>query len=137
MFNPITYSKAASILKMMYHVIGEVPWREFLVSFVAKNKFGNVDTNDFFDALENIISHDTVLKDHNFKDIFLAWFVQKKIPTVYIRHDFKFSEPIRVRSSLGHSERDLESSNYAKPTLEIFNALYPILSYHKINILLG
>ena len=90
MFNPITYSKAASILKMMYHVIGEVPWREFLVSFVAKNKFGNVDTNDFFDALENIISHDTVLKDHNFKDIFLAWYVQKKIPTVYIRHDFIF-----------------------------------------------
>ena len=74
MFNAITYSKTAEVLKMMYHVIGDAPWREFLVSFVAKHKFSNVDTNDFFDALEKIISHDAVLKPHNFKDIFSPWF---------------------------------------------------------------
>ena len=88
MFNPMTYSKSALVLKMMYHVIGEKPWRDFFVSFVAKHKFGNVDTNDFFDAIKNIGSDDAVLK-HNFKDIFLPWFTQiGSQPTVYIRHDF-------------------------------------------------
>ena len=73
---------------MMYHVIGEAPWRDFFVSFVAKHKFSNVNTNNFFDALEKIISHDVVLKEHNFKDIFLPWFIQQDFPTVHIRHDF-------------------------------------------------
>ena len=88
MFNAITYSKTAVVLKMMYHEIGDAPWREFLVAFVAKHKFSNVNTNDFFDALEKIISHDAVLKHHNFKDIFLPWFIQQDFPTVHIRHDF-------------------------------------------------
>jgi len=89
MFNSMTYSKSALVLKMMFHVIGEKPWRDFFVSFVAKHKFGNVDTNDFFGAIKNIGSYDAVLKDHNLKDIFLPWFTQiGSHPTIYIRHDF-------------------------------------------------
>ena len=114
MFNPMTYSKSALVLKMMYHVIGEKPWRDFFVSFVAKHKFGNVDTNDFFDAIKNIGSDDAVLKHHNFKDIFLPWFTQiGSQPTVYIRHDFIkneiafFFESIRAKAGMIKFKPDL------------------------------
>ena len=90
MFSATTYSKGASIVKMMFHVIGGEAWRDFMASFVAKHQFGKVDTFDFFDDMENSLhsNHELMsirMKNRNFTEIFLPWLIHKGVPAVHIR----------------------------------------------------
>ena len=80
-------------MKMMYHVIGPSAWRKFIISVVAKRRFGNVNTVDFFEDIEESISSSydlTSIRMKNLKltEIFLPWFTQKGFPTVHIRQGF-------------------------------------------------
>ena len=53
LFDAISYSKGASILRMLEHFLGEEPFRQGLHLYLNKHKYGNARTQDLWDSLED------------------------------------------------------------------------------------
>ena len=52
LFDAISYSKGASILRMLEHFLGEEPFRQGLNLYLTKHSYGNARTQDLWDSLE-------------------------------------------------------------------------------------
>jgi aminopeptidase N len=54
MVNVITYQKGGSLLRMLEQFIGEDVFRDGIRHYLARNKFGNAETTDLWDAIEHV-----------------------------------------------------------------------------------
>ena len=52
MFDILTYEKGASVLRMLEQYLGPEPFREGISLYLRKHEYGNAETTDLWDALE-------------------------------------------------------------------------------------
>ncbi|KAK6011074.1 hypothetical protein OSTOST_23852, partial [Ostertagia ostertagi] len=52
-FNPVTYDKGASLIAMIIALMGEKNFEKGVKRFLKNYSYGNADSEDFWDALEN------------------------------------------------------------------------------------
>ena len=58
MFDVLTYEKGGSILRMLEQYIGEERFRAGVSHYLKKHSYQNTETNDLWDAIEEIVSRD-------------------------------------------------------------------------------
>lgn len=54
MLDVITYEKGCSVMRMLEQFIGEDVFRDGIRRYLAGNQFGNAETTDLWDAIENV-----------------------------------------------------------------------------------
>jgi puromycin-sensitive aminopeptidase len=52
MFDVLTYQKGSAVLRMLEQYLGADEFREGIVSYIKKHSYGNTETTDLWDALE-------------------------------------------------------------------------------------
>ena len=52
MFDSLTYQKGAGVLRMLEQYLGAEAFREGIAAYIAKHSYGNTETTDLWDALE-------------------------------------------------------------------------------------
>ncbi|HZN13428.1 MAG TPA: M1 family metallopeptidase [Acidimicrobiales bacterium] len=52
MFDVLTYQKGAAVLRMLEQYLGAEPFRQGIVHYLTKHSYGNAETTDLWDALE-------------------------------------------------------------------------------------
>ena len=58
MFDVLTYQKGGSLLRMLEQFLGEERFRAGVSHYLKKHSFGNTETNDLWDAIEESVSQD-------------------------------------------------------------------------------
>lgn len=53
-FDAVSYSKGASVIRMLYEYLGEKHFRKGLTHYLKKHQYGNAATNDLWKALEEV-----------------------------------------------------------------------------------
>jgi puromycin-sensitive aminopeptidase len=56
MFDVLTYQKGAAVLRMLEQYLGAEPFRQGIVHYLKKHSYGNAETTDLWDALEESTS---------------------------------------------------------------------------------
>lgn len=51
MFDPISYSKGAAVIRMMQHFLGEEAFKSGLQEYLQKFKYGNAIQNDLWEVM--------------------------------------------------------------------------------------
>lgn len=52
MFDLLTYEKGGSVLRMLEQYLGDTPYRDGIRNYLNKHSYGNTETNDLWDAIE-------------------------------------------------------------------------------------
>ena len=52
MFDVLTYEKGASVVRMLEQYLGEDRFRDGIRRYMARHQYGNTETSDLWDALE-------------------------------------------------------------------------------------
>ncbi len=52
MFDLLTYEKGGSVLRMLEQYLGDTPYRDGIRNYLTKHSYGNTETNDLWDAIE-------------------------------------------------------------------------------------
>lgn len=58
MFDVLTYQKGGSLLRMLEQFLGEERFRAGVSHYLKKHSYGNTETNDLWDAIEESVSSD-------------------------------------------------------------------------------
>ena len=58
MFDVLTYQKGGSLLRMLEQYLGEDRFRAGVSHYLKKHSFGSTDTNDLWDAIEEVVESD-------------------------------------------------------------------------------
>ena len=58
MFDVLTYQKGGSLLRMLEQFLGAERFRSGVSHYLKKHSFGNTETNDLWDAIEEVVSTD-------------------------------------------------------------------------------
>ena len=58
MFDVLTYQKGGSLLRMLEQFLGAERFRAGVSHYLKKHSFGNTETNDLWDAIEEVVSTD-------------------------------------------------------------------------------
>ena len=53
LFDRISYGKGASIIRMMFHFLGEENFIQGLTSYLKKHEYGNAEQDDLWESLTN------------------------------------------------------------------------------------
>jgi aminopeptidase N len=77
LFDSISYNKGGALLHMIYNVMGEEDFFEGLNKLCSDHAFGNVDTNDLWDALDSVKNG-----DYHIRERFDPWARQNGFPLV-------------------------------------------------------
>lgn len=80
--NPLTYDKAGWVLRMLFHKVGKETFRQIVLTFYEKYKFGNASTQDFINVAEEISMLDL-------QPFFQQWFYAPGMPRVDYRWKYK------------------------------------------------
>ena len=54
MFDVLTYQKGGGVLRMLEQYVGAEPFQRGIASYIAKHRYGNTETTDLWDALEEV-----------------------------------------------------------------------------------
>ncbi|MFW6174324.1 MAG: M1 family metallopeptidase [Chloroflexota bacterium] len=77
MFDILTYEKGASVLRMLEQYLGAEQFREGIRHYLKKHQFANTETNDLWDALEEVTGQPA-------RRIMDSWIFQGGFPLVSI-----------------------------------------------------
>nr|XP_006821163.1 PREDICTED: aminopeptidase N-like [Saccoglossus kowalevskii] len=80
-FDTISYSKGASIIRMMNYILGEAVFREGLTLFLKRHSYEAATSNDLWAALTEA---DVGVGDHDVKQIMDTWTLQMGYPVVTV-----------------------------------------------------
>lgn len=70
MFDPISYSKGATLVNMMQHFLGELAFKDGVQDYLKKFAFGNADQDDLWEAMtQNGHKDGTLPKEQTVKKI--------------------------------------------------------------------
>ncbi|XP_017485790.1 PREDICTED: puromycin-sensitive aminopeptidase-like protein [Rhagoletis zephyria] len=76
-FDAISYAKGASVIRMLYHYIGDEAFRKGMNLYLTKHSYSNTETEDLWDALEEASKLPV-------KSIMRSWTSQKGYPVVTV-----------------------------------------------------
>eukprot|EP01028_Stygiella_incarcerata_P003720 TRINITY_DN1775_c0_g1_i1.p1 TRINITY_DN1775_c0_g1~~TRINITY_DN1775_c0_g1_i1.p1 ORF type:complete len:488 (-),score=112.76 TRINITY_DN1775_c0_g1_i1:118-1581(-) len=79
LFDSISYNKGGALLHMIYNVMGEDDFFEGLNKLCSDHAFGNVDTNDLWDALDSVKNG-----EYHIRERFDPWARQNGFPLVSV-----------------------------------------------------
>lgn len=82
-FDAITYNKGASIIRMLFHFIGNEKFREGMSLYLKRYQYGNTSTEDLWNALEEA-SKEPVAK------IMSTWTKQMGFPLIKVETTSKY-----------------------------------------------
>lgn len=84
-FDPISYSKGASIIRMMQHFLGEEAFKGALQEYLQKFKYSNAVQNDLWDVMtQHAHKQGTLPKKMDVKTIMDSWTLQAGYPVVNV-----------------------------------------------------
>ncbi len=88
-FDRISYGKGASIIRMMYHFLGEETFVGGLTAYLNKHKYANAEQDDLWQSLTEV-AHDkgTLIKELSVKDIMDTWTLQMGYPVLTVVRDY-------------------------------------------------
>ncbi|MCH8817256.1 MAG: M1 family metallopeptidase [Chloroflexi bacterium] len=77
MFDLLTYEKGGSVLRMLQQYLGETPYRDGIRHYLSKHSYGNTETNDLWDAIEEVTGEPA-------RRIMDSWIYQGGFPAVSV-----------------------------------------------------
>jgi len=77
-FDAISYSKGASILRMLYNYIGDDAFRKGMNLYLTRHSYKNAQTEDLWDALEEASNKPV-------RRLMSTWTLQKGFPVITVR----------------------------------------------------
>lgn len=84
-FDPISYSKGASIIRMVQSFLGEKAFRYALQTYLKKFKYSNAVHDDLWDVMTDAgHKHQTLPEDLTVKDIMDSWTLQAGYPILNV-----------------------------------------------------
>ncbi|HSF31639.1 MAG TPA: M1 family metallopeptidase [Candidatus Tectomicrobia bacterium] len=86
LFDAISYSKGAAIIRMLEQFLGEETFRRGLVHYLSAHAYGNARTEDLWASLAHVSGKPV-------KDIMDTWTKQPGYPVVEVRHQDRGHEP--------------------------------------------
>ncbi|XP_053945390.1 glutamyl aminopeptidase-like isoform X2 [Anastrepha ludens] len=81
LFDTITYSKGAAVIRMLEDLVGEETFRNATTNYLGKYYYGNAETDDYFTEIEALVS------DSDIKLIMQTWTEQMGLPVVEVQKD--------------------------------------------------
>jgi puromycin-sensitive aminopeptidase len=75
MFDLLTYEKGGSVLRMLEQYLGEENFRDGIRHYLKKHSYGNTDTGDLWDAIEEVTKQPA-------RRIMDSWIFQKGFPII-------------------------------------------------------
>ncbi|ETX07208.1 MAG: hypothetical protein ETSY2_12535 [Candidatus Entotheonella gemina] len=77
MFDLLTYEKGGAVLRMLEQHMGEDAFRDGVRHYLTTHQYGNTETNDLWDAIENVT-------DEPARRIMDSWIFQRGFPLISI-----------------------------------------------------
>ena len=77
MFDLLTYEKGGSVLRMLEQHLEEAPFRDGIRHYLKKHQYGNTETNDLWDAIEEV-------SDQPARRVMDSWIFQRGFPLVSV-----------------------------------------------------
>jgi puromycin-sensitive aminopeptidase len=77
MFDVLTYQKGAAVLRMLEQYLGAEPFRQGIVRYLTKHSYGNAETTDLWDALEESTGEPV-------RDLMDSWIFQGGYPMLAV-----------------------------------------------------
>ena len=88
-FDGISYSKGASVIRMMNHFIQDVTFRKGITAYLNKYMFGNARQDDLWEELNKVAHEDgTLAPDLSIKEIMDTWTLQMGYPVINVYRSF-------------------------------------------------
>jgi puromycin-sensitive aminopeptidase len=103
MFDILTYSKGAGVLRMLEQYLGADVFRAGIVRYIADHQYGNTETTDLWDAIEAVAGEPV-------RAIMDSWIFQGGYPVVSV-------EPGPHTNELALSQRRFRYVEHDDPTL--------------------
>lgn len=75
-FDAITYSKGASVIRMLENFVGAAAFQEAVHNYLKKHQFNNTVTDDFLSEIR--------FKETNVKTVMKTWTEQSGLPVVSV-----------------------------------------------------
>lgn len=104
-FDTVTYSKGASVIRMIEDFIGVSNFQDGVSAYLQANQFMNADSNDLMEHLEGKIEEDVT-------EIVNTWIRQKGLPVVTVTRDgnnFRLTQKRFLTDADSESKETLES----------------------------
>ncbi|XP_076317960.1 uncharacterized protein LOC143229476 isoform X3 [Tachypleus tridentatus] len=95
-FDTISYSKGASVLRMLEYFIGKETFRKGVTMFLKKYQYDNARTNDLWKELTEATS-DTLPADYNIARIMDTWTKQMGYPYITVRRSPVNRNRVKIR----------------------------------------
>jgi puromycin-sensitive aminopeptidase len=92
LFDAISYSKGAAIIRMLEQFLGEETFRRGLVHYLSAHQYGNARTEDLWASLAQVSGQPV-------KEIMDTWTKQPGYPVVDIRLEVSHDEPLELALS--------------------------------------
>jgi len=89
LFDAISYSKGAAIIRMLEQFLGEETFRRGLVHYLSTHQYGNARTEDLWASLAQVSGKPV-------KEIMDTWTKQPGYPVVEVRHEAQRDEPLEL-----------------------------------------
>jgi puromycin-sensitive aminopeptidase len=89
LFDAISYSKGAAIIRMLEQFLGEETFRRGLVHYLSTHQYGNARTEDLWASLAQVSGKPV-------KEIMDTWTKQPGYPVVDVRHGVQRDEPLEL-----------------------------------------
>ena len=80
MFDLLTYEKGGSVLRMLEQHLDETPFRDGIRHYLKKHQYGNTETNDLWDAIEEV-------SDQPARRVMDSWIFQRGFPLLSVSAD--------------------------------------------------
>ncbi|MCY4514013.1 MAG: M1 family metallopeptidase, partial [Candidatus Tectomicrobia bacterium] len=77
MFDLLTYEKGGSVLRMLEQHLDETPFRDGIRHYLKKHQYGNTETNDLWDAIEEV-------SDQPARRVMDSWIFQRGFPLLSV-----------------------------------------------------
>ncbi|MDQ1520063.1 MAG: tricorn protease interacting factor [Actinomycetota bacterium] len=92
MFDVLTYQKGGSVVRMLEQYLGEGAFRSGVQQYLERYRFGNTETTDLWDALENATGRPA-------RRIMDSWIFQPGFPLINVAVDGRTAELTQQRFS--------------------------------------
>ena len=80
MFDLLTYEKGGSVLRMLEQHLDETPFRDGIRHYLKKHQYGNTETNDLWDAIEEVSRQPA-------RRVMDSWIFQRGFPLLSVSDD--------------------------------------------------
>ncbi|KAK4881197.1 hypothetical protein RN001_004516 [Aquatica leii] len=81
MFDSISYSKGASVIRMLSHIVGENVFKQGLIQYLNQYQYSNANHDQLWSAVETNIKSENKLET-TIKEVMDSWILQAGFPVV-------------------------------------------------------